>query len=152
MEEVFRNVRNNREDVGNLVFSLPAEEKNLARRLEKLLYKLNAAEAAVKYNRICLQEGLLPNYTRIRLHDPNAADEEDTRAFRRRLATRQIKEKTERVREIKQEIHLTRTEWRNIQQEDRSHVHQTLMNLATEDYNERERTIIRKLGNLIEVN
>ena len=60
MRNASRNVRNNTVNFGNILFSLPLEEKNLARKLEKLLYKLNAAEAAAVYNKICLQEGLLP--------------------------------------------------------------------------------------------
>ena len=35
---------------GDLLFSLPAEEKTLIRKLEKQLYKLNAAETAVTFN------------------------------------------------------------------------------------------------------
>ena len=45
---------------GNLIFNLPPEEKSLVRKLEKLYYKLNSAEAAATFNKICLQEGLLP--------------------------------------------------------------------------------------------
>ena len=60
MQQVLRNVRpiNN---FGEIIFPLPLEEKVLVRKLEKLYYKLNAAETAATFNKICLQEGLLPN-------------------------------------------------------------------------------------------
>ena len=122
MQEVLRNVgRIN--NFGNVIFHLPIEEKALARKLEKLLYKLNAAETAAVYNKICLQEGLLPNYTRLRLHDPAAAQEDNTRAFRRRLASQQLRDKQERIRQLKEEIHQARQQWKDIQLEDRAPIH-----------------------------
>ena len=45
---------------GNLIFSLPKKEKELIRKIEKLLYKINSTEAAIRFNEICLREGLLP--------------------------------------------------------------------------------------------
>ena len=38
-----RNVGQNTENFGNLLFPLPVQEKTLIRKLEKLTYKLNAA-------------------------------------------------------------------------------------------------------------
>ena len=38
------------QNFGNLIFNLPAEEKTLIRKLEKHLYKLNAAETATIFN------------------------------------------------------------------------------------------------------
>ena len=35
---------------GNLLFRLPAEERTLVRKLEKCLYKINAAETAKVFN------------------------------------------------------------------------------------------------------
>ena len=56
MPEDWRNVRNIN-NFGNLVFSLPQEEKKIVRKLERLHYKLNAAEAAAIFNNIYLQGG-----------------------------------------------------------------------------------------------
>ena len=148
MQQELRNVRRINYNFGNIIFPLPQEEKNLARKLEKLFYKLNAAEAAATFNRICLQEGLLPNYTRIRLHDPTAAQEDNTRTFRRRLATRQLLEKQQLVRSLKDEVYQVKKQWRDIQQEYRSNIHRILKDLAKQDYNKKEKTILRKLNNL----
>ena len=148
MQQELRNVRRINYNFGNIIFPLPQEEKNLARKLEKLFYKLNAAEATATFNRICLQEGLLPNYTRIRLHDPTAAQEDNTCAFRRRLATRQLQEKQQLIRSLKEEIHQVKAQWKDIQQEDRSDIHQVLKDLTAQDYTKKEKTILHKLNNL----
>ena len=55
-----RNVGQNTENFGNLLFPLPVQEKTLIRKLEKLTYKLNAAETAITFNTTCINEGLLP--------------------------------------------------------------------------------------------
>ena len=83
---------------GNLLFHLPAEEKALIRKLEKQIYKQNAAETAVVFNSTCINEGLLPKYTNVRLHDPNAANDRHTRDFRRWLAERQLQDKKNEAR------------------------------------------------------
>ena len=49
-------------NLGHPLFSLPPKEKSLVRKLEKSLYKLNAAETAVTFDKICLKDGFLPNY------------------------------------------------------------------------------------------
>ena len=143
-----RNVGANRNFFGNLIFPLPSQEKALVRKLEKQLYKLNAAETAAIYNKICLEEGLLPNYTRLRLHDPTAADDYHTRTFRRRLAERQLKESQEKVRRFKNEVQHTKQEWQQIQRTDRGAINDALKDLALQDYNLKERTILRKLNHL----
>ena len=47
---------------GHLLSTLPAEEKSTVRRIEKILYKINAAETAILFNTTCINEGLLPKY------------------------------------------------------------------------------------------
>ena len=49
-------------NLGQLLYQLPAEVKTLIRKLEKFLYKLNAAENAITFNKVCMKEGLLPKY------------------------------------------------------------------------------------------
>ena len=56
------NIPENTTSFGYLLFPLPQEEKILIRRLEKAIYKLNAAETAIIFNETCLREGLLPRY------------------------------------------------------------------------------------------
>ena len=99
---------------GNLLLSLPAEEKTLIRKLEKQLYKLNAAETAVTFNNTCVNEGLLPKYTHIRLHDPDAVNDRHTRAFRKRLAERQLEEKRRVARTARGAVDNLQQQWRSL--------------------------------------
>ena len=120
----------NRVNIGNLLFSLPLQERSLIRKLEKVYYKLNAAETAVTFNRTCINEGLLPSYTKLRLHDPNAADHRDSRAFRRRLIERQLKEKENLVRSLSKEVDDLIQKWRPLQgEQDRAHISNALQQL-----------------------
>ena len=45
---------------GRLIHGFSGTEKQLIRKIEKLLYKYNSAVIAEKFNKICLNEGLLP--------------------------------------------------------------------------------------------
>ena len=56
--ETSTNIRN----LGDLLFLLSVQEKALIKELEKQLYKVNAAETAVIFNKTCIQEGLLPKW------------------------------------------------------------------------------------------
>ena len=111
-EQIQIQIQNN---FGNLLFHLPAEEKTLIRKLEKQLYKQNAAETAIIFNNTCINEGLLPKYTNLRLHDPNAADDRHTRTFRRRLVERQLEEKVREARHIHEVINDLRQQWSSLQ-------------------------------------
>ena len=90
--------------LGNLIYQLNAEEKKIIRKIEKTLYKLNAVETALIFNATALREGLLPNYTRLRLHDPAATRDDNTTSFRRTLVLRQQEEKKKEKKEIKMEL------------------------------------------------
>ena len=136
-------------NIGNLLFQLPTNERNLVRKLEKQLYKLNAAETAVTFNTTCINEGLLPKYTNLRLHDPTAAEDRHTRTFRRRLAERQLKEKEKEVRAAREAVHNLQQQWSSLHEnEDRAQIVDTLQRLQEEDKRKREETILRKLINL----
>ena len=46
--------------LGKLLFQLPTETKKTIRLIEKSLYKINAAELAVIFNKTCIKEGIIP--------------------------------------------------------------------------------------------
>ena len=50
-------------NLGNLLFSLNPEERSLVRSLEKLYRKKIQSAFNVTFNRACLEENLLSNYT-----------------------------------------------------------------------------------------
>ena len=51
---------NTSENFGQLLFHLNSEEKKIVRKIEKVIYKINAADTAIIFNNTCLKEGLLP--------------------------------------------------------------------------------------------
>ena len=65
-------------NLGQLLYQLPAEVKTLIRKLEKFLYKLNAAETAITFNKVCMKEGLLPKYNN---NNNNVTDLAGMRSF-----------------------------------------------------------------------
>ena len=52
-------------DYGRLLHQLPEELRNLMRKYEALRKKLTNNEWSTKFNEICIQEDVLPNFTRI---------------------------------------------------------------------------------------
>ena len=136
-------------NLGQLLYQLPAEVKTLIRKLEKFLYKLNAAETAITFNKVCMKEGLLPKYTNLRLHDPTAADDRHTLAFRRRLAQRQLEEKQEEARHIASAVEDLQQQWCFLQEDgDRAPILEALQQLQDNDRSRKEDTILRKLISL----
>ena len=52
-------------DYGRLLHQLPEELRTLMRKYEALRKKLINNEWSTKFNEICLQEDVLPNFTRV---------------------------------------------------------------------------------------
>ena len=135
------NIRN----FANTVFSLQPTERKLVRKLEKVQLRINAAETAVLFNRTCIREGLLPRYSNVRLHEPHAANDRHTQAFRRRLVERQLREKQEEEKAARATAENIKRQWRSLQDGDRAHVVNALQLVIEDDRRRREDTILRKL-------
>lgn len=60
------------------------------RKVERLSKKLVKIKCHLLFDETCLQNNILPNYTRIRLHDDMAKEENFVHKFRRKLVERQI--------------------------------------------------------------
>ena len=134
---------------GHLLSTLPAEEKSTVRRIEKILYKINAAETAILFNTTCINEGLLPKYTHLRLHDPNAAADAHTTAFRRKLTERQLEEKKKDLRAALSTYQDLQQQWFTSQQgNDRTNIQAALQRLKNNDRKKREHIILKKLTHL----
>lgn len=73
---------------GQLLYSLPNDKKKLARQIEKVNNKINKAKTSLVFNKMCIQENLLPTYTNINTHDPAAREEQFTVEYRQQLITR----------------------------------------------------------------
>ena len=54
--------------LGQLLYPLPNESKNLVRRYERCSFKLVRKKCSLVFNQLCLREGLLPKYTNIYIY------------------------------------------------------------------------------------
>ena len=134
---------------GKLIYSLRKKEKKLVRNIEKLLYKYNSAETAIKFNEICLKEGLLPKYSELRLHDPAARKEKNTHNFRRSLVCRQLQIKKQERLTISNELHSLMQEWEIMSpNEVRQPINNALDHMKHADYSKKEKGILKKMISL----
>ena len=131
---------------GQLIHPLPNFEKSIVRRIEKISYKINAAEVAILFNECCIKEGFYPNYTNLRLHDPSAQQVRRTRNFRRSLIVRQIHlKKDERVK-LSNDLLDLHNQWSNLPVfTERQPIKDALQNLKNQDLRKKEQVILRKL-------
>ena len=85
---------------GEVLSLLDPETKNLVRRIEQNGKKITNAHYAVVFDKKCIQEGLLPNFTNIRLHDPAVRKRQFTFDFRRKLIEEQVKLKENKLLDL----------------------------------------------------
>ena len=90
-------------NLGQLLFPLPQETKNLIRRYERLSFKIVRKKCSLTYNQLCIREGLLPAYTNIKLHDEAAKDEPFTLEFRQYLLEREIENTNNTIKDVEKE-------------------------------------------------
>lgn len=84
-------------DFVKTLFTIPDDLRRLYRQLETMEKKLIRALWSKTFNEVCVKENIMPDYTRIRLHDPAVADTTDTMDYRRYLIERQIQEKDKHI-------------------------------------------------------
>ena len=87
----------------NHLFNLPTYLVRLFRQLENTRKKICKAEWSTIFNNVCLQENLLPSYTRMRYHDPALAYNRDTIEFRKSLVKRELANKKSALHNLKQQ-------------------------------------------------
>ena len=73
-----------------LLYTVPEELRKLYRTYESLEKKLINNKWSLEFNSICIKENILPNYSRIRHHDPAVATTNTTLEYRRYLINREI--------------------------------------------------------------
>ena len=77
-------------DFVELLFKLPEELRKTFRRLEATEKKLICITWSITFNSVCLEENLMPNYTKIRHHDPAVANTSHTLEYRKYLVQQDI--------------------------------------------------------------
>ena len=89
-------------NIAQLIFNLPAATKYVVRNVEKCKNKLINCQYAAQFNKTCLNENILPNYTNIKVHDPAARSDNITLEYRRKLVERQFQEKVNLLPNLEQ--------------------------------------------------
>ena len=86
------------------IHTLPSEIKNIYRKIEKNENKLLKNKWSLIFNETCLKEEILPNYTKIRLHDPAAANNLSTRKYRVHLIKNEVTKRENTIKWLKDKI------------------------------------------------
>ena len=85
----------------DLLETLPDELKKLFRQYEVVRKKLINIKWSLEFNSICLKENILPNYSRIKHHDPAVKNTATTLQYRRYLIKREITIKKKNEEDLK---------------------------------------------------
>ena len=85
---------------GELLSKLEPETKNVVRKIEQNQKKITNTHYAVVFDKQCLQDGLLPTFTNVRLHDPAVRKRQFTLDFRRKLIEEQVKLKERKLLDL----------------------------------------------------
>ena len=75
---------------GQLLHSVPEGLRELYRRYENISKKLIQTRWSIVFNTTCLDKDVLPNYSRLRHHDPAVAHTGTTTKYRKYLVEREI--------------------------------------------------------------
>ena len=112
--------------------------------------KIINASFAVIFNRTCITENLLPNFTNIRLYDRAVQQSSLTQDFRKKLVEQEIERKRELLRNLYLEYSAAFDEFKNLEIEDdlRSNALKALENLAGGHKEVERARIQRKLAKL----
>ena len=89
--------------IGDLITQLNENGKKIVRSIEKIQKKEVNARNAVIFNKTCIEQGLLPKYSNIRLHDPAIRQRQCTLDFRRNLVAEQLKDKENELSKLEEE-------------------------------------------------
>ena len=135
---------------GQLLHSLPQDQRNIVRQLEKTTNKISNVEISISFNLVCLQENILPGYTNFKLYNENARHRESTHQFRKELVEQEIKEKKEAANTLKTELDALHHTWNTASVPDhlRTAINEKLATLQTQHRRKEESTVIKKLSRL----
>ena len=87
---------------GNLLKCLSPHVKKLVRKYENKCKMHIKEQWSLNFNKVCIQEGLLPTYTRFRI-DPEAASTEQTKQYRMYLIEREVSKGMDRLKILERE-------------------------------------------------
>ena len=100
-------------NIGQLLYDLPDNLKKNFRKQESLRKKIIECKWSLKFNKFCVNEELLPNYSYFNLHDQAAINTNFTCEYRWYLVNRQIDEKCQLLKEHERDLEITLDEIKN---------------------------------------
>ena len=90
-------------DYGQLLFNIPPQLRTLFRKLENNEKKIIKNKWSKTFNNVCLNENIMPNFSRIRHHDPAVANTPRTIEYRKYLIRRELELKDDILKRLIQE-------------------------------------------------
>ena len=90
-------------DYGELLFNIPSELRHLFRKLENNEKKIIRNKWSKTFNDVCINENIMPNFSRIRHHDPALANTPRTIEYRKYLIERELEQKEDILKKLIQE-------------------------------------------------
>ena len=95
---------------GLLIKNIPNNLKSKIRAYERCLKKVNLIKWSIEFNSTCLNEGILPKYSKFKYHDPAVANTVETHNYRKFLVNREIESKGKQLTKLKCEKQQLETE------------------------------------------
>ena len=86
--------------LGTCIASLPSKVKSSVRLLERTEKKLINCKCSLLFNQTCIQENLLPKYTKFKLYNSAIENDASTVKYRRGLVEKEIKSASARLTEL----------------------------------------------------
>ena len=83
-----------------VLYTVPEELRRLFREYERIAKKLINLKWSNEFNSLCKKENILPNYSRLRHHDPAVATTVTTLKYRKYLIDREINNKKKKKVEL----------------------------------------------------
>ena len=97
--------------IGDVLFILPRHVKKTIRQIETTQRKLVKAQAALVFNETAIKEELLPNYTKIKTHDPATRERPFTKEYRKKLVEHEIEQKKKLIGELEEKLNAHKNEF-----------------------------------------
>ena len=137
-------------EYGQLLHSLPDELRTLFRRLETTEKKILMLKWSHIFNNVCLDENIMPVYTKCRINDPAMKHKSDTLEYRKALIRKEINEgakKKVKVIELKNEI-VNKIEEFQCDSSIKNNVGNALQSILDNSARVQKNRILKKLNNL----
>ena len=133
-----------------LLHQIPEQLRRLYRNYEALRKKQIQNEWSNRFTEICLQEDMLPNFTRIRHHDPAVEGTRTTHKYKKYLLEREIEKKKQNELELKRKEEQCLTDINSFQCDHvlKANVNRELEKILENSYTVAKTRTLKKLNSL----